>query len=115
MTDSESRKRRFLMLIKKYRTSEMTITDFCIKHNIHKWSFWYWRKKALNEQPAITTLSTRKSKNTPTFLPVTIRHTPIEKPEEKIEIHYPSGVHISLPTSYELANLRLLISEPGNK
>ena len=115
MKISESRKKRFVKLVEKHRSSNMSITDFCIKHKIHKWTFWYWRKKVLNEMPEVSTLSEGKSATPVSFLPVITSNPLFSKPDEKIEIHYPSGVHICLPISYDVADVRILISEPGSK
>lgn len=115
MLNLESRKKRFKSLVEKHRTSNMTITDFCIKHNIPKCTFGYWRKKVLLEQPSNTKSSTSIPSNAPAFMPVTIGHTPVEEKSENIEIYYPSGINISLPTSYNIANLRLLLSDAGSK
>jgi len=114
MKISENRKKRFIKLVKKHRTSNLSITDFCIKYKIHKWTFWYWRKKVWNEMPEVSKLSEGKSTTPVSFLPVTTSQPPFVKPDEKIEVHYPSGVYISLPTSYDLSKVRLLIIEPRN-
>lgn len=82
-------------LIAEWESSNENQIQFCQSKGINPSVFSYWRKKYLEEQSVDTTCFTE-----------------IAPPElqDKIEVCYPNGVHIKLPTSSSsLATLQALI------
>ena len=81
-------------IIAQWEASCESQTQFCQSRDIKPAVFNYWRKKYLDDQQAV-----RPSE----FIEL------IASVEEKIEICYPNGVRINLPSSSTLATLEALI------
>ncbi|MEI6680191.1 MAG: hypothetical protein WCL21_16400 [Mariniphaga sp.] len=82
-------------------TSGLSVQAFCVAENINPATYYYWRKRQkLNENPESSRL-----------IPVCI-----EKPKhhsgtnrENLELTYPNGVRLSVPSGCELNLIRELV------
>ena len=113
MTARTHQQHRMPNLIKMHQSSNLSITDFCKKHKIHKWTFWYWRKKLNNSEKLKSKALLRKVQKSQAFLPVVVSPQTSAPHSEKIEIHYPSGISMTFPTSFDLNRLNRFIEKGG--
>jgi hypothetical protein len=109
MKISKTRQRRLIALIEQQQSSHLGVAEFCRKHRIKKWTFWYWRKKLATNKKSKARRSPISKGNLPAFYPVSC--TPLEKasPGESVELSYPSGIRIKFPLSFGLPELRQFI------
>jgi hypothetical protein len=88
-------------MMENRQSSGLSVQAFCVAENINPATYYYWRKRLqLNENPQISRL-----------IPVRI-----EKPgqhhsrnSDSLELTYPNGVHLSVPSGCELNLIRELV------
>ena len=110
MQISAIRRRKMFELVRKHQSGNLTIAQFCRKHKINQWVFWYWKKKLVCKDASPMPVKSQKEP-----LPQVAFH-PVRSSTEivpgqggKIEIHYPSGVQVDIPDTYDPARLKILI------
>lgn len=95
--EKASRKDEMFALIEQWKQSNQTQKLFCQQQGIALSCFYYWQKKY------------RKDQSGPGgFVPVLVKDT-ITGIREAIEIHYPSGVTVSVPSGSSMTLLKTLI------
>lgn len=106
MKISNERRQHYFKLMEKQDKGSLSAASFCSKHQMNISVFNYWRIKYKKEQNTLSQIPKNKPqpKNT-TFHPITLSERPLPYPEDKIEIFYPSGIRMSLPSSYDLRPL----------
>lgn len=95
------RQEEMLQLIEAYHKSGQNQQQFCIDHNLHKSTFYYWLKK----------FRQNKSK-TKEFIPLTV--TPPNHPDSDYCIELPNRVKIHLSGSAGLELIANFISKTLN-
>jgi hypothetical protein len=92
-----SRKDEMFALIEQWKQSNQTQKLFCQEQSIALSCFYYWQKKY------------RKDQSGPAgFVPVLVNDT-TSGIREAVEIHYPSGVTVRVPTGSSVTLLKTLI------
>src|SRR5512133_646706 len=93
MQDRLDRQREMMTLIEQWQESGKTQQSFCKDHNLAFSKFYYWLKRY------------RQGMDESSFLPVDIS----QGISTCIEIRYPDGVILQLPSSIKLSVLKQLL------
>jgi len=110
-------KKEFESVYDRYESSGLSVKDFCINEGIYTSKFYYWQKKLRDQQ--------QESEYPSGFVPIVFNtpQRPINKsmcegkslPEnhlisgDVIEIVYPNGVLVRIPSQTDLKHLESLI------
>ena len=86
-------------LIKKALESNLTNRKFCRENGLHEHVFYYWLKRYKENQSPVKG-----------FIPIKVNGQSPSFKNDKIEIHYPNGVHLSLPGHFDIIKIKALIS-----
>lgn len=89
-----NKEEEMLTLIEQWQESGKTQQSFCRDHNLAFSKFYYWLKRY------------RRGMDYSTFLPVEIS----QSLNTNIEIRYPDGVILQLPSSIKLSVLKQLLT-----
>lgn len=91
-------------LIRQWESSGQTKSRFIKQCGISKSTFWYWRKKYLEEQQASKPDSGR-------LIPIKVssHKGPSNQESQSIEIIYPNGVRLHCPAGIDLTSIKALI------
>ena len=109
-------------LVERYYHSSMSVKEFCDKEQISDYQYYKWRKlyfvaypekaSLYNSQgiiPKTTTFSSKANDNRINFGDIVITDPPTELPSistlSSIDLHYPNGVRLSLPSSISAEQL----------
>ena len=76
----------------EHRTSGLSISAFCLEHDIPENSFYYWRKKFTGKQSQDTGAE-------PMFVPVSVVS------QDALEVRFPHGVSMRVPRDVEAVRL----------
>jgi transposase-like protein len=95
--------RRWRDLIARWERSDLTIRDFCADHEVSEPSFYAWRRE-LAARDQVTRPATVP---VPTFVPVRVT------PPAVVEIVFPTGVVLRVPTGADLAAVAHLVAALG--
>jgi transposase len=96
-------RRRWQQRLDRFRTSGLTVADFCAREGISTASFYAWRRR-LQHDP------TPSADDAPRLVPVRLVTPPAGAP---VELLLPSGVVLRLSPDADLAWLRQLLSVLG--
>ena len=87
--------------LQRFRSSGMTVVQFCQREQISAPSFYQWRKR----------LATSHVKaSSPTFVPV--RLTPLAPLASPVEVHLPNGARVCVPPG-DAEALRVVVEAAG--
>ena len=87
-------------MIERQKLSGLKVQEFCKKEKLKLATYYYWHQRLRKkpEDPKIIPLSIEKPKQ----LPVSVK--------EVIELTYPNGVRLSVPSGFELNFIRQLVT-----
>lgn len=91
-------------LIRQWESSGQTKSQFIQQRDISKSTFWYWRKKYLNDPQASKPASGR-------LIPIKVSSDkkPPNSESQSLEIIYPNGVRLLCPVGMDLTSIKELI------
>jgi len=97
MTRNKRSTEEWFSLIQEFRTSGLSVKEFCINKGIHSSNFYYWVKR-------------QRSADETGFLPVAISK-PSAQPfsQQMVEIVYPNGVSLRFGSEVDIRMLSQLI------
>ena len=100
-------------LISKQADGNQSIIEFCLSHKILPTKFYYWKRKlkSNNRKKAEKFTATNKSPNA--FIPISLpaMHNPDNS--EMIELQFPTGLRVCIPTSTGPAVVKTIIKAGG--
>lgn len=85
--------------LRRFRSSGMSVTRFCLSEKISVPSFYQWRKRLALEP---------EKKEMPLFLPVHVTQTQTAA----VEVHLPNGTRVCVPPG-DIQSLRVAIETAG--
>lgn len=115
MKTSLKKNRSMASLIKKQATGTQTVTEFCRKHRIKPGKFYYWNRKLNDLEQKHTRDFSSTDCSTGAFVPVAFPAIQAEEITDKIELHFPSGLRVWIPTSAGSATVKTILQTCGNK
>jgi len=89
---------KMFQIIKQALESNMTNREFCRENSIHEHVFYYWLRRYKEDQSPVEG-----------FIPIKVNGSPPSFKNDKIEIQYPNGIHLSLPGHIEVNRIKTLI------
>ena len=92
----QEREQEMFRLIEQCHCGEMTNKAFCREYQLPEWKFYYWQNKY------------REYQQPQGFVPVNVSQSK-SGTQNKIEIHYPNGIHIHLPQQTGMTMVKALI------
>jgi hypothetical protein len=92
----QEREQEMFRLIEQCHCGEMTNKAFCREYQLPEWKFYYWQNKY------------REYQQPQGFVPVNVSQSK-SGTQNKIEIHYPNGIHIRLPQQTGMTMVKALI------
>ena len=93
---SQSKRQEWAARLQRFQENPASVAAFCRSEGVSSASFYLWKRR-LAVEPTPTT--------TPTFVPLTIAHTPTSPP---VEVAFPNGIVIRVPADAQ--SLRTLFS-----
>lgn len=103
MKTTVQQQKQIKKIMKLQLASNLSVPKFCKKHKIKVGFFLYWNRKfSESSEPRINSTLT---KSRPGFLPVTIAPSPSYSSNGNIEVHYPSGIIVKFPTTFDMVKL----------
>ena len=102
-----------LHLVKKQAEGNLTVAEFCRRHQIKPHKFFYWKKKIREREEKPGNYSKADFSPAP-FIPIAIPAMAGGKFTDKIELHFPSGLQARIPVSARPEAIRSIIKACGN-
>lgn len=93
---SLSRRDIWAQRIARYRRTELTVKEFCLREGVSQPSFYQWKRTLAEDRPV----------RLPTFLPVRVS----EPPATDFTMRLPGGATIELSTAISPDDLRRIIA-----
>ena len=93
-----TRREEMFALIEIWKESGLSKTEFCTEQNISQPVFYYWMRR----------YKERKTPSMDGFIPVCVQNE-VSGSTSSIEILYPNGVRLLLPSECDLSMVRSLI------
>ena len=92
---SESKRHEWTARLRRFQENPSSVAAFCRQEDISSASFYLWKRR----------LAVEPTTPTPTFVPLTIAHTPTAPP---VEVAFPNGIVIRIPADTQ--SLRILFA-----
>jgi hypothetical protein len=108
-TSIQKRIRKRRALVKLFRASGMTRRAFCSRNKIALSTLDWWLRKVRDEQSGSS--DSVKEKSMPLFIPIT--HERSGANSNTIELHFPDGRKLILPTTVGIEDVVRLVRESG--
>lgn len=81
---SESKRQEWAARLRRFQQTPSSVEAFCRSEGVSSASFYLWKRR----------LAAEPTPATPTFVPLTVAHTPTLPP---VEVTFPNGIVIRLP------------------
>ena len=92
---SESKRQEWAARLQRFQQNPSSVEAFCRHEGVSSASFYLWKRR----------LAAEPTPAAPTFVPLTVAHTP---PSPPVEVTFPNGIVIRVPADAQ--SLRTLFS-----
>ena len=93
---SASKRQEWTTRLQRFRENPSSVAAFCRTEGVSSASFYLWKRRLAADPPTPAT---------PTFVPLTVAHTP---PSPPVEVTFPNGIVLRVPADAE--SLRTLFA-----
>ena len=114
MEISSKSRQKMPKLVKKQAAGNLTIADFCRRHQIRPNTFFYWKKK-LRENGKSDSGDSHNLTRSSGFVPITLSSTQDNSLPDKIELYFPTGIRASIPVSAGSNAIHTIIRACGKR